>query len=395
MTIGDVAPKPSMLIIDPATSSPSLSKSPSPSPAPEFISSSPLTNNPLTPSKMQEDGVSNSHNIVNNHQHFQYSTSSDFGINPPSNLSINHHDISAATVVAPASSSTTDPNTERFKEDNNGSFSKGIPHTGLSNDNFSNSLPMWTALEKSTPTTLDVNSNPILNNQINSPYNNISSKSQMDSTTVPSSISSINSKDNSSHLLGLSIADLNQDYHPSYTSSPIADWTLFFKSLEKELIFPIPTINETYISPVSDACLLICGCIVSEKVAKSSFLNPNASFPHKVCLICQFQPTDIFKPIPTLRNLYFKIAHMKQLIGLSLLSQPPVQPSIYQNNIFPSMNPSSIQSPTSQYSSTLFPNSFNISSAPNTSINSESTNVDLASLLADVCIYIILIPFFL
>lgn len=211
------------------------------------------------------------------------------------------------------------------------------------------------------------------------------------------------SRSNLSHALASANAsDLNQEYRPPLVKSSIADWTSFFSSLEHELIFPVPSIPESYTTPVSDACLLSCGCIMSEAIAseyykKDSPQNTSTTEPIESatasiqtisiktdssslssinislnqCLICKSSDTYILKPLENLRSIYAKIDSTKKSVGIKLLSTPETP----ENTAKPLRSPSSLF--PVQQASHSFPASFD------TPLDHEATNVDLSSILID------------
>lgn len=120
--------------------------------------------------------------------------------------------------------------------------------------------------------------------------------------------------------------------------SPISEWSDFLTSLENELIFTIPepkndTSSPLYINaqsyrPSSDAVMLTCGCILSEKAFLSSVQNQ-----HGVCPICS-TPTEILAPVIALRNIYSKIYAKRQQLGMLILSGSKSYPNTPTHNFF-------------------------------------------------------------
>lgn len=107
--------------------------------------------------------------------------------------------------------------------------------------------------------------------------------------------------------------------------SPVSEWSDFLNSLEKDLVFPVPTPSKITPSsvdsytfsqtrPCPDAVMLVCGCIMSEKL----FLSDVQALD-SMCPICN-TPTEILAPVMALRSILSKISAKKQQFGLSILS---------------------------------------------------------------------------
>lgn len=199
----------------------------------------------------------------------------------------------------------------------------------------------------------------------------------------------------------MSVNDLSQDYKPAIIKSPISEWTAFFKQLEQDLVFPVPSVPDTSSTPVSDACLLTCGCVVSEKIAReyilkktdipqhelqsaSASINTNSSINLSIktdtssassihlhnlspCPICQAPETDYLKPLVALRNVYKKLEEMKKYVGKRVLLDPPNSPKAPGSDKQP---PDSVLSGS--------PDTFMFASD-----DQHTTNVDLSSILID------------
>lgn len=150
-----------------------------------------------------------------------------------------------------------------------------------------------------------------------------------------------------------SVFDLtSNEYKPNLVHSPLSEWTKFLSSLETELILPIPSVPQSNSSPVYDACILSCGCLISEQIAVSQFSIPHHSTNNdekKInnlasssnnspqCPICHASNTVILKPVIPLRNLGHKIRTMKQKLGFDLLSGAPTEnQSVQDKNAFSS-----------------------------------------------------------
>lgn len=125
-----------------------------------------------------------------------------------------------------------------------------------------------------------------------------------------------------------------EQYHSVLMPPPLAEWSEFLDSIEKDFQFPVPSTppnlnlkslelrnsrqydgaTTTSLRPCPDAVMLTCGCITSEQVITSSLV----ALDH-ICPICSTH-TDILAPLLALQSIAQKVFRKKQQLGLSLLS---------------------------------------------------------------------------
>lgn len=140
--------------------------------------------------------------------------------------------------------------------------------------------------------------------------------------------------------IGTSSSSVPERSYSALIPSPISEWSDFLNSLEKDLYFPVPTpesikdsspsataaFEESYVHPCSDAVMLTCGCIMSEKLILSHLTDTLGN----ICPICN-NPTEILAPVLALRQIMAKISAKKKQLGFSILSgssyTAPLEPS--------------------------------------------------------------------
>lgn len=116
---------------------------------------------------------------------------------------------------------------------------------------------------------------------------------------------------------------IRDDFRAELVASPAAAWAAFLASLEDELPRSAPTSPSAPPAAAADACVLTCGCVVSESLARATLLrtDQDQDTAARACPSCGARDAAVLGPATALRNIHAKIQAMKQALRLSVLAQ--------------------------------------------------------------------------